>query len=1119
MEPANFLYPPKLLGDPSIVGRVLDGVPLVIFSSKPLFELWRSDDVGAGEWAAAIRRVLPNASVLHLPGMDAEEEVARVILAIRERTKNRQPVIVFAQAERAAYRPLSASALDGDAYLNLLFQIDWFESVMLPSSIWLAHPGADLAGSGPALPPLTPIEESLLRAMISVGLDVQCQVEFAPYTVDFLVSSGAKRLAVEADGAAFHNPVSDAARDKLLAERYGLNVVRFSGSRIHRNASWCAERAREELASQRPAVSFAGEGMDELDPSQKAAVSHDGGHARVLAPAGSGKTKVLVNRIVRLVNDGVPLEAILALAFNKKAADQLEGRLAALGITVTRGGGTAPGVFVSTFNAFGHRLIAREASHAYDIVSGSKERSLVADAVKQAGYAIVPTRGADPLGSVIAALAKVRRGLEAPSNLKVEVPQRKETAFIPMDAVWTTLRSMQEQRRLLTFDDQIMLAVELLLQTPELRRIWQNRFEHVLVDEYQDLNAAQTTLLRALTAGRLRLFAVGDDDQLIYSWRGANSAGILADFGRCFPDASDYALSVNYRCPKQVVRASQRLIAHNKNRYPKSITPAPLAPTGTLEVYRCAGLRAMGSSLVGFLNEQRALQGANWRGMAVIARTKSGLIGAALSLDLAGIPRRPLPDVRIYSTPVAKALLGYMEFALDPLRVSGDAAQAIVNRPNRYVRNEDVERIGASFWPWLVLDQLAFSCPSAQYRPGKARVPISRQLGDLLAVGEELWALAQDTAITASDLIDAILAKVRLIAPVRQGMPEEDDDSDEILLHLIREEARDWAVPAEFLVHARNRARQELSGDGFRSNAPQAETEEDRDEVTLATIHTSKGKEWPVVALFDASAPATNLKSAEHETEEERRIFYVAVTRATAALAFLYASGRPSPFASEALIPKGLAGADAEKRQNWKQHTEKELAARREEIAAIEGQVSLLLDRASALRSGRAEADLRARAVEVRARLDTLRRNLDNLLGERPTGPITRMFRRGYSSSNLVKMIASVEAAISEARQEAKHFAAQVDRLREEFGHELESGQSEIERLRVERLRAEAQLETLHGELSDYARVKNMEDLFDPTSKSPPSSSVMEPKDRSTQGGARSQQDRWRGSSASRQRR
>ena len=237
----------------------------------------------------------------------------------------------------------------------------------------------------------TPIEEKLLVALEAHKLTYQPQVRIGPYTVDFLVETQNNKVIVECDGRAFHNPSKDSERDKVLSLE-GYPICRFSGSELYADVEKCIETLRKTASY----TSYPSYGVDnDLDPSQQAAVTALNGPIRVLAPAGSGKTKTLVNRILSMLNQGIPAEKILALAFNKKARDEMQERLNRRGVE---------GVEVRTFHSLGYEIVREGLGWSFQGSTSKKtSKTLMKSAILQ-HTELPPLRNKDPLDAFLAGL-------------------------------------------------------------------------------------------------------------------------------------------------------------------------------------------------------------------------------------------------------------------------------------------------------------------------------------------------------------------------------------------------------------------------------------------------------------------------------------------------------------------------------------------------------------------------------------------------------------------------------------------------------------------------------------------------------------------------------------------
>ena len=383
-----------------------------------------------------------------------------------------------------------------------------------------------------------------------------------------------------------------------------------------------------------------------------------------------------MSRVVELVDRGADPSGILMLAFNRKAAEQLEERLAALGIATHPPPGLAaghalepaprpavraprqsrrrrclrrpPGVHCATFNAFGYRY-QREVLRARFSLDhdGRSLRALMARAMETAGVSLrelKPRRGSDPVGAFMSGLTRVRAALE-PTDRRWRSADRvrrrdAHSSAMPFAATHAQYARAQAATGLQSFDDQIYFAVADMLADPGHRAFIQRRFDHVLVDEFQDLNGAQLALVDVLSRPHRQLFVVGDDDQLIYGWRQADPRGIL-EFHRRMPPkpwSATYTLCTNYRCSRAVVETGARLVANNIVREAKDIRPRAGAQDGAVRFAGAPAWPERAAAICAFLRAEKARLGCGWRDLAVLCRYRSQQLLVALALDAGDDP-------------------------------------------------------------------------------------------------------------------------------------------------------------------------------------------------------------------------------------------------------------------------------------------------------------------------------------------------------------------------------------------------------------------------------------------------------------------------------------------------
>ena len=590
----------------------------------------------------------------------------------------------------------------------------------------------------------------------------------------------------------------------------------------------------------------------ELAPDQLGAVAHTGGPARVIAPAGSGKTRVLTERLRYLLGEcGYEREAVLAVAYNVRARDELVERT------------TAFRPRVQTLNGLGYEVLAAALGHAPRVLEERELRRIIDGLLPGKRQRRANT---DPIAPYLEALSTVRLALRDPGDVEVERDD------VPgLSAIFAPFRAELRRQGAIDFDEQIYYAIELLLADGGLRRRLQSRTRRLLVDEFQDLTPAHVLLLRLLASPRLDVFGVGDDDQVIYGHAGASPA-FLIEFDQLFPGATNYALEVNHRCPAAVVTAAADLLSWNRRRVPKTITAGPEAPVGDdrLDVREvptdslAAELRA---TVQGWLDE-----GVPAADVAVLTRVNATLLAPQIALAEAGIPLFTQLGTEVLQRLGVRAALAYVRLACSPKALDREDLVEVYRRPSRGLP----EWIVKWFKPGMSTDGL---------RSAADRIDEEKVAGKLLSLADDLDILSGIVrrGRTTRELLAAIRTQVGLgeaMAQLDRSKGEGSSQLDD--LEALEQVADLHPAPETFEVWLRG-----LLG---RSS--------DRDGVTLATVHKVKGREWPRVVVYGANSGLLPHRLADDD-EEERRVLHVAITRCRERVVVLADAARPSPFLPE----------------------------------------------------------------------------------------------------------------------------------------------------------------------------------------------------------------------------
>lgn len=563
----------------------------------------------------------------------------------------------------------------------------------------------------------------------------------------------------------------------------------------------------------------------ELAPDQAAAAWSLSPAARVLAPAGSGKTRTLVARSAFLAARGLESNRITVLAYNKRAALELRSR------------GTHEQARVSTLHALGYGLL-REA-RGVRVATPGEQRGVLAGLVRPAAMA-----NQDPLQPYLDALSRVRMELVSPTE--VETSSSDIAGFA---RVFQLYREALQERNWVDHDEQIYGAVELLLRNPELRRQARQRCAHLLVDEFQDLTPALLLMVRLLAAPAFQLFAVGDDDQVIYGYAGA-SPRFLVNFERYVPGAESHVLSCNYRCPAGVVKAASHLLSHNRVRVEKQI-----AFLGQGEPPRLLLAPQPGQVAELALAElQGWLENASPDQMVVLARTNAALMPLQVALAAAGIPFTGPLDVTVLERTGVRSALAYLRLALHPDAWQRDDLADALRRPQRMLKREIMEE--------------ASRCRNAQeLRRLAARQPgwAGEKLGEFC---EDVARLGRARARGAAAVLTALRTQTEFISALDQldqsGLQQGGGHSHKDDLLALERAAALFSGPAdEFEAWLRESLSRPADPDGLR----------------LSSIHRVKGMEWDRVMIFGVETGQFPHHLNE-DLEEERRVLHVALTRA-----------------------------------------------------------------------------------------------------------------------------------------------------------------------------------------------------------------------------------------------
>jgi DNA helicase II / ATP-dependent DNA helicase PcrA len=589
--------------------------------------------------------------------------------------------------------------------------------------------------------------------------------------------------------------------------------------------------------------------LEDLNPVQREAVTHPGGPLLIVAGAGSGKTRVLTHRIAWLIKEqGISPFEILAITFTNKAADEMKTRVEALV------GPVAKKMWVSTFHSACVRILRRDAQRL-----GYKS-----------SFTIYDQADAERLTTYVLRDLNIDPKRFPPRSVHAVISQAKND-LVDFDTYGDRAQTIYErriaqvykeyQRRLVAnsamdFDDLLMVTVDVLRTSPDVLAHYQNRFKHILVDEFQDTNKAQNELVLLLGKEHQNVCVVGDSDQSVYRFRGADIRNIL-EFEDAFPSATLVVLEQNYRSTQTILDAANAVIANNLMRKPKALWTEQVGGE-LIERYYAEDEHDEARWLVQEVHRLHD-EAYRWGDVAVFYRTNAQSRVVEEELVRAEVPYRVIGGTRFYERREVKDALAYLRAVINP--TDEVSLKRIVNVPKRGVGDTSLGRLDA----WAASHGIPFAEALDHAEEagvhGRALTGI-RELVDLL---EDLRAVDDGPRV----VLEAILDRTGYAAELENTRSLEAQGRLENLAELVgvagEHETIDEFLEAVSLV------------------ADQDELTEDDSSVVLMTLHTAKGLEFPtvfIVGLEDGVFPHLRSLGEPDELEEERRLCYVGITRA-----------------------------------------------------------------------------------------------------------------------------------------------------------------------------------------------------------------------------------------------
>jgi len=607
--------------------------------------------------------------------------------------------------------------------------------------------------------------------------------------------------------------------------------------------------------------------LGDLNDAQREAALTTSGPLLILAGAGSGKTKTLTHRIALLIAEkGIWPSQILAVTFTNKAAKEMRERLSHL-IHQPNDRSFMP--WMGTFHGICVRLLRMDGQFIdvpsnFVIYDEDDRKGLVKQAMKQLS---ITDKEMKP-SAVSSAISSAKNAMQSPEDFEAAAnyPFQKSVA-----KVYSLYEKRRKEAKALDFDDLLLEAVNLLQNNKDIRDKWRNHFKHIMIDEYQDTNAAQYQLVKLLTNDERNICVVGDDWQSIYSWRGADFTNIL-NFERDYPGAKVVKLEQNYRSTGNILEAANQVITKNTQRTDKKLWTAE-GSGAPVQVHGVYDEAEEARTVADRISAQVMIGARKHSDFAVLYRTNAQSYTLERAFLQSRVPYQIVGGVRFYDRKEIKDIIAYMKLIYQPNdRMS---FSRIANIPTRGVGATSLERFlnWQSEQPVDIIEALLRVEPE-NIVTGKAKAALTRLGINLQSLREKV------EEVSPAELIDSLIKLVGYRDFILDGTPQAEDREEN--LGSLLSDAQNFTSISDFLEEV--------------ALMSSVDSQKDGDTVTLMTLHAAKGLEFPVVFMVgmeEGILPHSRVfESSPADLEEERRLCYVGMTRAREELHLSYAYSR-----------------------------------------------------------------------------------------------------------------------------------------------------------------------------------------------------------------------------------
>ena len=613
--------------------------------------------------------------------------------------------------------------------------------------------------------------------------------------------------------------------------------------------------------------------LKDLNEAQQQAVSYIDGPSLVIAGAGSGKTRVLTYKIAYLLQQGMKPWSIMALTFTNKAAREMKERIGKL-----VGNDLAQHLYMGTFHSIFSRILRAEAEHIgfnsnFTIYDESDSRSLIKAIVKEKGLDEKTYKPA----AVHAKISKAKNNLMSAEAYDADADifmQNKRSNMEKMGEVYREYVQRCKQANAMDFDDLLVLTFQLFRDHEEVRRKYAERFDFILVDEYQDTNHVQMSIVMQLCREKLRVCAVGDDSQSIYSFRGANIDNIL-NFQHQLPGTRLFKLEQNYRSTQTIVEAANSLIRHNRNQIPKEVFSRNAE--GEKIQYKPAYSDKEEALIVAKdIKRIKRQDDCGYDDFAILYRTNAQSRSFEEEFRKQGIPYRIYGGLSFYQRKEIKDIIAYFRLVANP--DDEEAIKRIINYPARGIGATTVAKVAACAHEnqvsiWEVIGE------AAHYGLNVNKGTLTKLENFRLLISSFI---DRSHTLDVYALGDAIIKEARISEDIMQGKDADDlarqENLEEFLSGMqtfVAERQEEGRMDETFLT--------DFLQDVALLTDADSDGEKDEPRVSLMTVHAAKGLEFAtvfVVGLEENIFPSPIAATTMRELEEERRLLYVAITRA-----------------------------------------------------------------------------------------------------------------------------------------------------------------------------------------------------------------------------------------------